>query len=264
MRASFAKSSRLIFLFVLGLLAACAKPPVNDREALADFRATNDPLEPTNRFLYAVNEKLDTSIVRPVARAYGAALPQPARNGIHNVLDNLGAPVRLVNDMLEGKPRRAGDTAMRFVINSTVGVLGIFDVATGWGFPNHEAGFGLTLALWDTAEGPYLFLPFLGPSNPRDTLGFTVDVASNPFSWVGQGVAVEALEWSRVPIGGIDERQRNDNFLQTTKQTALDPYATFRSLYRQHRRAEVQKIRDDQRATVPVWFPQPSASSNGR
>jgi phospholipid-binding lipoprotein MlaA len=153
---------------------------------------------------------------------------------------------------------------MRFLINSTVGVFGIFDVATGWGYPNHEAGFGLTLAVWGTPEGPYLFLPILGPSNPRDTLGYGADVVANPFSWVGQGTAVEALEWSRVPIGGIDTRQRDDNFLQTTKQTALDPYATFRSLYRQHRRAEVQKIRDDQRATIPAWFPQPTAAPDGR
>ncbi len=263
-RASLTNGLRLMLLLVIGLLGACATAPVNDPEALADFRATNDPLEPTNRFLYAVNEKLDVAILRPVARAYGAVLPQPARNGIRNVLDNLGAPVRLVNDMLEGKPRRAGDTAMRLVINSTVGLLGIFDVATDWGYPNHQAGFGLTLAVWDTPEGPYLFLPLLGPSNPRDTLGYAADVVANPFSWIGQGTAVEALEWSRVPIGAIDLRQRNDSFLQTTKQTSLDPYATFRSLYRQHRLAEVQKVRDDQRATVPAWFPQPTASPDGR
>jgi len=137
-RASLTNGLRLMLLVVIGLLGACATAPVNDPEALADFRATNDPLEPTNRFLYEVNETLDVAILRPVARAYGAVLPQPARNGIRNVLDNLGAPVRLVNDMLEGKPRRAGDTAMRLVINSTVGLwalhcvlqLNLFDLRT--------------------------------------------------------------------------------------------------------------------------------------
>ncbi len=261
MRAPFAGCSALMTLLLAGFLAGCATPPpASDPEALADYRATNDPLEPTNRVVYAINDKLDAGVFRPVARAYGAAVPQPVRNGIHNVLGNLGAPVQLVNDMLEGKPRRAGDTAMRFVINSTVGLFGIFDVATRWGYPDHDADFGLTLALWGAPEGPFLFLPVLGPSDPRDTLGFGVDVAASPFSWVGQGVAVEALEWSRVPLSGIDARQRNDQAIETTKQTALDPYATFRSLYRQYRRAEVQKIQDDHRATVPVWFPQPSAT----
>ncbi len=164
MRAPFANCPALLTLFIAGCLAGCATPPpASDPDALADFRATNDPLEPTNRVVYAVDQKLDAGIIRPVARAYGAVVPEPVRNGIHNALGNLGAPVQLMNDMLEGKPRRAGDTAMRFVINSTVGLLGIFDVATGWGYPDHDADFGLTLAVWGAPEGPFLFLPLLGP-----------------------------------------------------------------------------------------------------
>ena len=119
------------------------------------------------------------------------------RNGIHNVLSNLGTPVQLGNDMLEGKPRRAGDTTMRFLINTTVGVLGIFDVAKDWGYPDHDADFGMTLALWGLPDGPFLFLPVLGPSDPRDAIGLGVDTAMDPFTWVGQGAAVRALDWSR-------------------------------------------------------------------
>ena len=261
MRVSCAGRWFVVPLLAMGLLVGCATPPPPSApEALADYRAANDPLEPTNRFVFDVNEKLDAGVIRPAAQAYAAAIPQPARSGIHNVLDNLQAPVRLFNDMLEGKPRRAGDTAMRFVINSTFGVLGLFDVATRWGYPTHAADFGLTLALWGVPEGPYLVLPVLGPSDPRDTAGFGLDVATSPFSWVGQGAAVEAMEWSRVPVGGIDERQRNDSFLESTKRTAVDPYGTFRSIYRQHRQAEAETIRDDNRATVPVWFPQTAAT----
>ncbi|HEY0182238.1 MAG TPA: MlaA family lipoprotein [Rhodopila sp.] len=262
MRFSFGTGSLLATGFVVALLSGCATPPpASDPEALADFRATNDPLEPTNRVVYSINNGLDTVILRPAALAYRAVLPQPARNSIHNALGNMGAPVKLVNDMLEGKPRRAGDTAMRFLINTSVGVLGLFDVATDWGYPDHDASFGLTFALWDVPEGPYLFLPILGPSNPRDTLGYGLDVTSNPLIWIGQGAAVEALQASRIVIGGVDQRDRTDSFIETTKATAVDPYGTFRSVYRQYQKGKVQKIREDDRATVPVWFPQAPASA---
>lgn len=247
----------LAVLLAFGSLAACATPPpASDADALAEYRANNDPMEPTNRALYAVNEGLDTAIVRPAALAYGV-LPQPVRNSVHNVLANLHTPVQLGNDMLEGKPRRAGDTLMRFLINTTFGVLGLFDVATGWGYPNHDADFGLTLALWGVPTGPYIFLPLLGPSDLRDTFGYGVDVAGDPFIWVGQGADVEALRWSRVAIRGIDTRQRFDNDIENIKKNSLDPYATFRSAWWQARRGQVEEIRNDNRATVPAWFPQP-------
>jgi phospholipid-binding lipoprotein MlaA len=263
-RALFGRTSGLIALLAAGLLAGCATPPpASDPEALAEFRANNDPLEPTNRVLYAINNGLDTAIVRPAAHAYRAVLPERVRNGVHNALTNMNAPIQLANDMLEGKPRRAGDTAMRFVINSTLGLLGIFDVATGWGYPNHDADLGLTLALWDVPDGPYLFVPLIGPSNARDFAGWSADVTVNPLLWIGQGTAVNALEWSRVAVAGVDTRARANNLIESTRQTSVDPYATFRSLYQQARCAQVEKMRDDQRATVPVWFPQASAESSG-
>jgi phospholipid-binding lipoprotein MlaA len=185
-------------------------------------------------------------------------LPQPVRNGVHNVLTNLHAPVQLGNDMLEGKPRRAGDTLMRFLINSTVGLVGILDVASDWGYPDHNADFGLTLALWGIPEGPFLFVPLIGPSNFRDLGGYGIDIAGDPFSWIGQGTAVEALRWSRVGIRGIDTRERLDSTIEDVKRNSLDPYATFRSAYRQSRAAQVEEIRNDDRATVPAWFAQPN------
>jgi phospholipid-binding lipoprotein MlaA len=262
MHDSLGRVLRLAVLLAAGFPGACATPPpASDPAALAEFRANDDPLEPTNRVLYVVNNGLDTAIVRPVARAYRAVLPQPVRNGVHNALTNMNAPIRLANDMLEGKPRRAGDTAMRFLINTTVGVLGIFDVASRWGYPDHDADLGITMALWGVPEGPYLFIPLIGPSNVRDGVGYGVDVTANPLNWVGQGAAVTALVWSRVPVVGIDTRARNDNFIETTKRTSVDSYATFRSLYQQSRRYTIEKVRDDHSATIPVWFPQASAGS---
>jgi len=244
-------------LLLLIVLAGCATPPT-DPDELADFKQTNDPLEPTNRVFYAINNGLDTAILRPASEAYKFVLPEPVRNGIHNVLDNLGTPVQLSNDMLEGKPRRAGDTTMRFLINTTVGVLGFFDVAKGWGYPDHDADFGMTLAGWGVDPGPYLYLPVLGPTDPRDFAGFGVDIAANPFTWVGQGAAVKGLGYGKWALGALDARSRLGADIDNVKKTALDPYATFRSLYRQHRQSEIDEMKDDNRATVPVWFPQPA------
>ena len=178
------------------------------------------------------------------------------RSGIHNVLSNLGTPVQLGNDMLEGKPRRAGDTTMRFLINTTVGVLGIFDVAKDWGYPDHDADFGMTLALWGLPDGPFLFLPVFGPSDPRDAVGLGVNTAMDPFTWVGQGAAVRRSTGRGSRLNALDQRERHLDDIDSIKKTALDPYATFRSLYRQHRQAQIEDARNDKRATIPVWFPQ--------
>jgi phospholipid-binding lipoprotein MlaA len=263
MRAAMPRHLVLIATLLLGNLAGCATPPpASDPDAVADYKETNDPLEPTNRVMYAIDNGIDTVLLAPVARAYRFVFPEAVRNGVHNVLSNLDTPVQLSNDMLSGKPRRAGDTTMRFLINTTVGVVGIFDVAKKWGYPNHESDFGMTMALWGVPEGPFLFLPVFGPSDPRDGIGLGVDAGMDPFNWVGQGAAVRGLNWSRWFMNAVDQRERHLDDIESTKKTALDPYATFRSLYRQHRRSQIETARNDNRATVPVWFPQ-SGTPNG-
>ncbi len=248
--------SILIAGAMLAGLAGCATPPpADDPDAVAEFKELNDPLEPSNRVAYEVNTALDAAILEPAARAYRFVVPSPVRGGIDNLLDNLGTPVKLSNDMLSGKPRRAGDTTMRFLINTTAGMLGFFDVASGLGFRKHDSDFGLTLGSWGVSEGPYLFLPILGPSSPREFTGFVSDIAMDPFTWVGQGTAVKALSWSRTGVGAINAREKVLDPVEQTRKTALDPYATFRSLYRQHRASLLQKLKDDNRATIPVWFP---------
>jgi phospholipid-binding lipoprotein MlaA len=257
MRAVLCCRLLVITALLLGTVGGCATPPpADDPDAVADFKETNDPLEPTNRGVYAFNNALDTVFLKPAAQAYRFILPGRVREGVHNVLSNLGTPVQLSNDMLDGKPRRAGDTTMRFLINTTVGVVGLFDVAKGWGYPDHDADFGMTLALWGLPEGPYLFLPVFGPSDPRDAIGLGVNSVMDPFTWVGQGTAVRALNWSRFGLNGLDQRERHLDDIDNIKKTALDPYATFRSLYRQHRHGQIDDLRNDTRATIPVWFPQ--------
>ena len=147
---------------------------------------------------------------------------------------------------------------MRLLVNSTVGVAGVFDVATDWGWPAHDTDFGMTLALWGLPEGPFLFLPVLGPTNPRDATGFGADIAMDPFTWVGQGTAVTALGYTRYGLTAVDSRAAVLDDLDKIKAQALDPYATIRSLYRQHRQSQIDEARTDDRATVPAWFVQPS------
>lgn len=250
-------------LVVMGLSGCATKPPADDPDAVADYQQTNDPLEPTNRVFYAVNNGLDTVILRPLALAYRFAVPGSVRQGVHNVLANIGTPVQLANDMLEGKPRRAGDTTMRFLINTTAGGLGVFDVASKWGYPEHDADFGMTMALWGVPQGPFLFLPVLGPTDPRDAAGFGVDIALDPFTWVGgpHNTGLTVFNWTRYGLNAVDSRERVLDAVDQIKKTALDPYATFRSLSRQHRHAQIEVLRNDNRATVPVWFPQPANAS---
>lgn len=246
---------------VITTLAGCATPPpASDPDAVADFKQTNDPLEPTNRVFYAINNGIDAVVLRPLAVGYTYAVPEVVRNSVHNALNNLSSPVLLANDMLQTKPQRAGTTLMRFVINSTVGVAGFFDVASGWGYPFHDADFGETLALWGVPPGPFLYLPILGPSDPRDATGFGVDIALDPLTWIGQGSTVADLGYVRYGLTAVDTRAGLLNTLDSIKATALDPYATFRSLYRQHRQSEIDNIRSDNRSTPPDWFPAPSAS----
>ncbi len=240
-------------------LAGCAsKPPADDLDAVADYNEAHDPLEPTNRVFYAVNNGLDTVILRPLAVAYKYAVPYVVRSHTHNVLTNLSMPVALVDDMLAARPRRAGDTLMRLLLNSTLGVAGVFDVATGWGWPAHDTDAGMTLAIWGLSEGPFLFIPVLGPSSPRDAAGFGTDIGMDPLTWFGQGVAVSALGYTRYGMNALDSRTAVLDDLDKIKAQALDPYATIRSLYRQHRQSQIEEARSDDRATVPAWFVQPS------
>jgi phospholipid-binding lipoprotein MlaA len=265
MRAVTFSKLLLSACLIASTMAACAtRPPASDPAALAEYEETNDPLEPTNRVFYVINNGIDTVLLRPVAQAYRFVFPQPVRNGVHNLLANLSTPVLLGNDILDAKPRRAGDTTMRFLINTTVGVVGVFDVAKDWGYPAHDASFGTTLALWGLPEGPFLFLPVLGPSNPRDAVVIGVDTAMDPFTWVGQGAAVVALNWSRYAVSAVDQRERVLDAVDQIKKTALDPYATFRSLYRQHRASEIEETRNDTRTTIPVWFPRPTPAAAAR
>jgi phospholipid-binding lipoprotein MlaA len=237
---------RFVLLPVLALLmpwlAGCAeRPNPTDPDAVAEFRFNNDPIEPFNRTMYSVHRGIDRVVLRPVAVGYRKVVPQPVRTGIRNVLGNLRTPVILANDMLQGESRRAGDTLGRFLINSTLGLGGIFDVAGNQlGVRGHAEDYGQTLAVWGVGEGPYLFIPVLGPSNPRDLTGFGLGIAADPLTWIGQGVAVDALTYTRAGLFVVDTRESLIDPLDAVERESLDSYATLRSAYRQRRNAEIR------------------------
>jgi phospholipid-binding lipoprotein MlaA len=227
-------------ILLIGLAGCATRPPADDSEAMEEFRANNDPIEPFNRAMYSVNDVVDTVAMRPAAQVYRFVLPPPIRTGVRNALGNLRGPNILLNDVLQGNVDRGGRTAARFLINSTLGIGGLIDVADWqFGIPGHSEDFGQTLAVWGIGEGPYLFLPVLGPSNPRDLLGFGVDAVATPWFWFGQGSVVEALRWAHAGIALVDAREGVLDALDELNRSSLDPYSTLRSAYRQRRNSEI-------------------------
>jgi phospholipid-binding lipoprotein MlaA len=233
----------LAVLGVLALAAGCTMPPpASDPEARAEFFETNDPLEPLNRVTHTVNDAVDTMLIRPAAEAYRIFVPPPIRTGIGNVLDNLLLPRTMANDLLQGNTAKAGDAAARFVINSTIGVLGIFDFATDMGYPAQFEDFGQTMAVWagTTNGGPYIVLPLLGPSNVRDTAGRAVDFFTDPWQYFGQGDLVDAGRVARAGLQLIDTREGLIEPLDALRASSIDYYAALRSAYVQQRARDIR------------------------
>ncbi len=207
----------------------------------ADLRANDaygddDPLEGLNRVVFEFNQAIDALVLKPAAELYVAFLPEEVRYRVSNVLRNLGEPINLLNNLAQGKFERAGATLMRFSINSTFGVAGIFDVATDWGYEHTPEDFGQTLATWGVGDKPFLMLPLLGPSNPRDALGFAVDWVADPLAHITPADAGVA----RAATSGVSQRAEYLDELETVERTSVDFYAALRELYRQYRADDVR------------------------
>ena len=213
---------------------ASPPPTVTTQQVQADDQ--NDPFEGSNRFFFGVNQVLDDLLLRPVAVVYRAVLPDFARDGVRNFLNNLNSPVIFANDLFQGEGDRAGTTLLRFGINSTIGVAGLFDVAKEFGHPYHDEDFGQTLAVWGIEDGPYFYFPVMGPSSARDFTGFVVDRGLDPLTWVNWGDDdLEYVPVARTVLNVIDLRSRNIETLDDIERSSVDYYASIRSLYRQSR-----------------------------
>jgi len=221
----------------------------------------SDPWEGFNRGTFSLNKGLDRAIVRPAAMAYRRALPKEAREGVHNVLTNLGAPVVFMNDVLQVQPTAAGATVVRFGVNTTVGVLGVFDVASQMGVYGHRADFGQTLGRYGVGTGPYVYLPVFGPSSVRDTVGLVVNLAANPLNYARFDGDVAAK--STVVVGGaLDTRVSLDKDLRDLQRSATDPYVTTRSIWVQNRRAFIRGDKAEDVQALPDFPADPPAKPN--
>jgi phospholipid-binding lipoprotein MlaA len=236
MNAAFCRT--LLALMAVVAVTGCAEVP-EDPEARAEFRELNDPLEPMNRAIFTFNTTLDRWTLKPVAKGYRAAIPKPVRDRIHDFLHNMNGPYTFANDVLQGSPDRAAQTMIRFMINTTAGLGGMFDVVGSTGGPRyHEEDFGQTLAVWGAGEGPYLMLPFFGPSNPRDAVGRGVGMVADPTD-IAIGIASTAATYGRMGGDLLDTRTVLLDPLDDLEKSSLDFYAAVRSLYRQRRISDI-------------------------
>ena len=239
--------SRVLSAVFLGLALCCGGCAAAPRDATVadDADAERDPAEPVNRAIFKANVAADHAVMKPVAQAYSDHVPEGVQQGIHNVVQNLKQPAVAVNDALQGNVKQAWQSVQRLAVNSTAGVAGIFDVADKLGLPAHKADFGQTLAVWGVGEGPFVELPLLGPSNARDAVGTVVDMAMNPLTYVGGAPAT----YASVATGSanvVDTRSQHLHDLDELERNSLDYYATLRSVYRQHRDAEISAAKERQ------------------
>jgi phospholipid-binding lipoprotein MlaA len=222
--------SRIPLVLALGLLAAgCASDPATP----------DDPLEPMNRFFFDFNQRLDRHAALPAASFYTSAVPRPARATVHNVLNNLGGPVTAANDVLQLEFENAGIAAGRFIINTTIGIAGIFDVATDWGLPAAHRDFGETMGVYGVPPGPYLVLPFRGPTAVRDLAGSYVDGYFTPLRYARYS-GRNYVGLVRSSQGSIDNRSANIVTYRDIERASVDYYATMRAYYLQRRARQVE------------------------
>lgn len=208
------------------LLSACATGPnANPR----------DPLEPFNRSMYGLNDAVDRAVIKPVATAYRDVLPSPVRTGVSNFFNNLQDLWSFVNNTLQLKGEGAGNSIVRFGVNTVFGLGGLIDIATEMRIERHTEDFGQTLGRWGVGAGPYVVLPLLGPSTVRDTAALPVDMKGNVVSQVDH----VPTRNSALTLSLVDRRSQLLDASRMLEEVALDPYAFTRDAYLQRRRNQV-------------------------
>lgn len=242
-------------LLIVLLASACAGNGPGARDPAADTRAPRvsnagsrpspaapsvpsdpgDPYEATNRRIFDINLQLDDAVLRPAAVFYRKNVGRWTRVRIHNFLDNLSEPAVAANALLQARPLEAGTSVMRFAVNSTLGLGGLFDLQSIGGPPRQVLDFGQTLYRWGVPDGPYLMVPVTGPSTPRDFAGTIGNGFLNPIGWV----LPFGYSAGRTVVYGLDERERNIEAFDEVRNGSLDVYARLRSLWRQHRDSEL-------------------------
>jgi phospholipid-binding lipoprotein MlaA len=199
----------------------------------------NDPFEPINRMTYRFNTAVDAVTFKPAARFYKAVLPAAGQRGVTNGLNHLGEPFSGLNALAQGKVRGFFRSLDRILINTIFGFGGLADRATEWGIERQEEDFGQTLAVWGVPDGPYVIMPFLGPSNFRDGFGFTVEFFYDPADIAIDRTLGSTVDWSTLGVRLIDLRARALDTVDGVLARSEDPYVTLRSAYMQRRAFQI-------------------------
>lgn len=225
----------LLLLMCALLFTGCATVRPHDQDT-----DVVDPHEKINRKLYAFNDVIDRNVLAPVADAYVDHVPAPMQRSIGNFYDNLGYPSVILNDFLQGKVRQGLQDILRLAVNSTIGGVGLFDMASPMGLPQHDEDFGQTLGVWGVDPDAYLFIPLLGPSTRRDVYDLPVSVLTNILTYVGTGVGPLILGFVVTAplaiLGIIDARARLSGPMRLRDQAAVDSYLFVRDSYLQQRK----------------------------
>jgi phospholipid-binding lipoprotein MlaA len=202
-----------------------------------------DPLEPFNSAMFNFNINVDQYVVTPVAKGYSYVMPLPARQSVNNFFRNIGVIPRFANNLFQLHVYNAGTELARFGINSTLGVAGLFDVADSWfGMKQHNDDFGLTLGHYGIYSGPYVMLPFLGPSTARDTVGLVVDGLMNPMSWLLPWYVTVPADVGSAAINAVNYRSLHPNQFEEADRYAVDLYGAVQDAYMQTRMAELKRL----------------------
>ncbi len=225
-----------------------------------------DPWSGPNHTSYRVTRAIDRAAIAPVIRTYVRVVPSPVRTGLDNAISNLDEPRTVANDVLQGRFRPAGKATARFVINSTVGVAGLVDVATRIGIEKHESDFGQTLGRYGVRSGPYIFVPLAGPSSLRDGAGRLVDIFADPLGLLVGGLGTVFGD-VRAGVGTVTERTNADDQLRQVDSTFTNPYASIRSAYSQQRASKISVARgrgQDDVSQLPDFGSAPQIAPSAR
>lgn len=222
-------SAFMVAALCAGLLSACTTP-----KGSGNAEAGYDPIEPVNRGIFQFNYAVDSVIIKPVAQGYGAVMPKHGKTMVSNFVSNIKEPVTFANSILQADANNSFCTLWRFLINSTVGVGGLFDAASEIGLKNRETGLGDTFAIYGVDTGPYLMIPIFGPSSVRDGIGRLGDVFMDPVSYTNNPIF-----YSVIAVKTVEARERNMKLLNDIY-NSIDPYTTMRSIYTQYRTKAVK------------------------
>jgi len=250
---------RLLFIFIILLYSNYLYGAASDevKTKSSDFETSiiedeiYDPLEPLNRAIFSFNNVADKIILEPVSKGY-KKLPSPVQSGISNFLSNLRMPLVFVNQLLQGQGKNASESAGRFLVNSTVGVFGLIDVAEKIGIEEKEEDFGQTLATWGVGDGFYIVLPLFGPSNLRDTAGMFLSYTTDPINAYAVSEGEAWLVPLRRTVSAVDQRSKIIDEVNALRNNSVDYYAAVKSSYYQNRKAAINNTDDNILTPLPL------------